>query len=133
MSKNCQKLDLFFKTITKNFHFFQKIAIVNLFEKITIFVNFLEKMSSFFFHFLTFNVNIRRVRSPHGFDIQKLLSFDIKKPKSSILLACFLRDTILICQIRTKKINFFLDLTTDMYLKLTFKSPRFVSFCVNPT
>ena len=37
MSKNCQKLDIFFKKIAKNFHFFKKIAIGNFFEKNKIF------------------------------------------------------------------------------------------------
>ena len=47
-SNNWEKLDIFFKKIAKNCHFFQKIAIDNFLEKMTILGNFFEKkMSSF--------------------------------------------------------------------------------------
>ena len=51
--KNCQKLDIFFKKIGKNFHFFKKIAIGNFFEKNEHFWQFFLKKCQVFGNFLT--------------------------------------------------------------------------------
>ena len=57
LSKNCQKLDIFFKKIDKIFIFFNKIANGNFVEKNENFVNFLEKNVKFLAIFWQSNGN----------------------------------------------------------------------------
>ena len=54
LSKNCQKLDIFFKKIDKKCHFFNKIAIGNFVEKNDTFCQFFWKKCQSFGNFLTF-------------------------------------------------------------------------------
>ena len=57
LSKNCQKLDIFSKKLTKIVLFFNKIANGNFVEKMTIFVNFFEKNVKFLAIFWQSNGN----------------------------------------------------------------------------
>ena len=67
MSKNCQKLEIFFKKIDKNCHFFNKIAIGNFIEINNNFIHFWQffwKKFHVFGNFLTFKWQFSGGSSP---------------------------------------------------------------------